>query len=209
MKRVRHPIHPIARPLEQRHNQARCELQIIVVAGVSGLTLASGSVASAANPSIGSSSTEYPHTSAARSWGGRATLASDCGRPLGMAALGDGDVRSLPQRRPSGQPFHARQRTSHSRHRTVREYPSPAKKGSAMTSAALAAAMDYIGRGYSVIPFCKERKAPALAQGEIQTYRARAAHERRIRQWFVGDNLNIGGDHRRSLASDRARCRWR
>jgi hypothetical protein len=61
-----------------------------------------------------------------------------------------------------------------------------------MTSAALAAAMDYIARGYSVIPFCTGRKAPALAPGEIQTYRARAAHMRRIRQWFSSDGYNVG-----------------
>jgi hypothetical protein len=52
--------------------------------------------------------------------------------------------------------------------------------------------VDYIGRGYSVIPFYKGGKVPALAPGEIQTYRARAAHTRRIRQWFVDDDHNVG-----------------
>jgi Bifunctional DNA primase/polymerase, N-terminal len=61
-----------------------------------------------------------------------------------------------------------------------------------MTSAALAAAMDYIARGYSVIPFYKGGKVPALAPGEIQTYRARAAHMRRVRQWFSDDGYNVG-----------------
>jgi hypothetical protein len=51
-----------------------------------------------------------------------------------------------------------------------------------MTSAALAAAVDYIARGYRAIPFHNGGKVPALAPGEIQTYRAQAAHMRRIRQ---------------------------
>jgi len=56
----------------------------------------------------------------------------------------------------------------------------------------LAAAMTYRARGLSVIPFYRTRKAPALAEGEIHIYRARAAPTPRVRQWFVDDQLNIG-----------------
>jgi hypothetical protein len=42
-----------------------------------------------------------------------------------------------------------------------------------MTNTVLAAAMGY-SHSYSVISFCKGHKGPALAEGKIQTYRARA-----------------------------------
>jgi putative DNA primase/helicase len=61
-----------------------------------------------------------------------------------------------------------------------------------MVNATLAAALDYAGHGFSVIPFQRVRKAPALRRGEIARYRAQAAPVRRLRRWFAGDRHNVG-----------------
>ncbi len=61
-----------------------------------------------------------------------------------------------------------------------------------MSRATFAAAWDYVTRGFSVIPFCKDRKAPALEAGEIHTYRKAPASVPRLRQWFVEQGYNVG-----------------
>jgi hypothetical protein len=62
----------------------------------------------------------------------------------------------------------------------------------AITTAAFGAAWDYVGRGFSVIPFCRDRKAPALEAGEIHTYRKAPASVPRLRQWFITEGHNVG-----------------
>jgi hypothetical protein len=55
-----------------------------------------------------------------------------------------------------------------------------------------AAAVDYAVRGFSVIPFDRGNKAPALAAGEIHIYRERPAPAPLLRQWFVEQGYNVG-----------------
>jgi hypothetical protein len=61
-----------------------------------------------------------------------------------------------------------------------------------MVNATLAAALEYAAHGFSVIPFQRARKAPALRGGEIHRFRAQAAPVRRLRRWFAGDRHNVG-----------------
>jgi hypothetical protein len=61
-----------------------------------------------------------------------------------------------------------------------------------MSSATFAAARDYVARGFSVIPFCKDHKVPALEAGEIHSYQKAPASVPRLRQWFIVEGHNIG-----------------
>jgi hypothetical protein len=61
-----------------------------------------------------------------------------------------------------------------------------------VVNATLAAALDYAAHGFSVIPFQRARKVPALRGGEISRFRAQAAPVRLLRRWFAGDRHNVG-----------------